>query len=62
MYSGVFLNFLGSRAVLVLFVTILFYERGLWSYPIRSIFVHTFLPGNLRYVFSGVDLSFVGGL
>ena len=61
-YSGVFLNFLSSRAVLVLVVTILFHKSGLWSCPIRSIFVPTFFRSNLRYVFSGVDLSFVGCL
>ena len=31
-------NFLASRAVLVLFVTILFHKNGLWSYPVRSFF------------------------
>ena len=41
-YSGVFLNFRSSRAVLVLVVTILFHKSGLWSCPIRSIFVPTF--------------------
>ena len=37
-YCGIFLNFLGARAVIVLFVKILFHKSGLWSCPIRSNF------------------------
>jgi len=57
-----FHNFLGYRTVLALFVTIFFHINGLWSCPVRSFCVRTFLPGNLWYAFSGVDLWFVGCL